>query len=462
MKAENIKKILKHKLIILVPIIIGGLVLALMLTLRPGAKIKEIREESRALRVIRVPQVDVIPRASGYGTAKPQRVWSAVSRVQGFIIEANPALRSGSFVGNGDFLLRIDPAEYLLEIERLKAEIDKTEASLTELAGQELNDRLSLEIEESGLHIARQELERDEQLFREDAGSQAEVDASRRALLRQQQSVQGLKNRLNLIPSQRRSLKAELAAAHVRLAAAQLDLSYTEFKAPFNARISEVNLQAGQFVRAGEELFEAYATDVSQIEAQVSFSQIQKLLAHEKYQTLKNDFHKGRADIETLQQILQVKVIQRSGPITWEWPGRVIGFRETVDINTRMYGLIVEVDDPYSRSDSTRHPPLLKDAYCEVEIDGPMREKQIVIPASALHDGAVYVLDAQQRLQRRAVTVAFFQNNLVVIDSGLAAGELLVVSIPTPAVEGLLVTPVHDDILVEELHARGLGEDAVR
>ncbi|MDY0212880.1 MAG: HlyD family efflux transporter periplasmic adaptor subunit [Desulfuromonadaceae bacterium] len=414
------------------------------------------------MRVISVPQVDVIPRALGYGTAKPQRVWRAVSRVQGFILETSLDLRSGSFVESDDLLLRIDPAEYLLEIEKLKAEIDKTEASLMELVDQELNDRLSLEIEEGGLRIVRQELERDEQLFIEDAGSQAEVDASRRALLRQQQSVQGLKNHLNLIPSQRRSLKAELAAARVRLAAAKLNLSYTEFKAPFNARIGEVNLQPGQFVSIGQELFEAYDTDVSQIEAQVSFSQIQKLLADEKYQTLKSDFQKGRADIETLQRILQVRVIQRSGPIKWEWPGRVMGFRETVDIKTRMYGLIVEVDDPYSRSGSTKHPPLLKDAYCEIEVDGPLREQQIVIPASAFHNGGVYVIDAQHRLQRREVKIAFQQNNLIVIDSGLEADEILVVSSPSPAVEGLLVTPVHDEALLSELRARGLGEDAVR
>ena len=69
------------------------------------------------------------------------------------------------------------------------------------------------------------------------------------------------------------------------------------------------------------------------------------------------------------------------------------------------------------------------------------------MPRSAIYDGGVYVLDADSRLRRRDIAVQFVQGSFAVISSGLKGGESLVVSDPTPAVDGMLVDSQSDDDL---------------
>ena len=86
----------------------------------------------------------------------------------------------------------------------------------------------------------------------------------------------------------------------------------------------------------------------------------------------------------------------------------------------------------------------------------------IVIPRSALHEGHVYVVNGEQRLERRKVDVAFAQSSFVCLRGGLRKGELLVVVDPTPAIEGLLVAPEVDETLLTALIAEARGEVRLR
>lgn len=98
--------------------------------------------------------------------------------------------------------------------------------------------------------------------------------------------------------------------------------------------------------------------------------------------------------------------------------------------------------------------------YCEVELRGRVHEGRVIIPRSALHDGHVYVLDDDKRLQRQRVEIDFAQANFVCLRSGLNRGDTLVVSDPTPAIEGMLVDPVEDAALLHALVREASGEGA--
>ena len=87
-------------------------------------------ELARVLRVIDAPQVDVVPRVLGYGTAAPAQVWRAVAEVEGRVIEVHPELNPGAFLKEGDVVLKIDPREFELTASQLEAEIAEVEAQL--------------------------------------------------------------------------------------------------------------------------------------------------------------------------------------------------------------------------------------------------------------------------------------------------------------------------------------------
>ena len=123
---------------------------------------------------------------------------------------------------------------------------------------------------------------------------------------------------------------------------------------------------------------------------------------------------------------------------------------------------MVSVDKPYEKVIPGTRPPLVKGMFCEVELRGRPRKGLIVIPRSALHEGHVYLVNGEQRLERRKVDVAFAQSSLVCLSGGLQKGEILVVADPTPAIEGLLVDPEVDAALLEELIAEARGEVPLR
>jgi hypothetical protein len=59
----------------------------------------------------------------------------------------------------------------------------------------------------------------------------------------------------------------------------------------------------------------------------------------------------------------------------------------------------------------------------------------------AIREGKVYVVDNQGRLASRVVTAEWPVGDSVVVSGELKEGERVVVSDPSPAVEGMLVEP---------------------
>lgn len=120
------------------------------------------------------------------------------------------------------------------------------------------------------------------------------------------------------------------------------------------------------------------------------------------------------------------------------------------------------MDDPYGIVIFGQRPPLVRNMFCEVTISGCPLTAQIVVPRSALHDGRIYVVDGENRLRRREVSVAFTQSDFAVIRDGLAAGEQVVVFDVMPAVEGMLLAAQEDEELSRRLTAQAGGLTSIQ
>lgn len=393
-----------RKWLIVVPVLLGLAMLVMLVFSRSGPERTPEQEEVRAVRVIRAPAVDVVPRVLGYGTAEPGQVWRAIAEVKGRVVEVHPQLEAGAMLTGGVLLLRIDPAEYQLAVAQFEADIAQASAELEELAAKEANELASLEIEEASLELAERELQRYETLLSRNATSPTEVDQQKRNVLTQRQSVQQLKNSLQLIPQRRKSLEATLAVKESGLKQAELDVAKTEIEAPFDCRLGEVDIESGQYLAAGEALFEAHGTGLTEIDVQVPLDQLRNLIHPDR------DFQAPvDMDAQAIQERFkfQVTVRYRSGDFKAEWDGRVVRMREHLDPRTRTAALVIAVDGPYEQAIPGKRPPLVRGMYCEAELRGEVREGRVVIPRSAFHHGHVYVVDDENRLRRREVEVAF-------------------------------------------------------
>lgn len=448
-----------RKWLIVPPVVLGVLIVGLLVLTRSGPQRALEREESRVLRVMEAQAMDVTPRALGYGTARSGHVWRAVSEVRGRVAEVHSELGSGAMIREGELLLRIDPAEYELAIAQLEADIAQVGAQMDELVVQEANDRALLKIEKSSLALVERDLQRGEALRKQGAISESRLDQLKRSALSQKQGVQRLRNALKVVPQQRKALEALHAVKRAGLQQAELDLAKTEIKAPFDCRMGEVEIQPGQFLAAGQLLFEGHGTALTEVEIQIPLDRLRILIDPQHQES--PPIH---MDARTVQALFDFPVVvrHRSGDFASSWEGRIVRMRERLDPRTRTVGLVVAVDEPYQKAIPGTRPPLVDGMYCEAELRGNVRAAQIVIPRSALHDGYVYVVGEDDRLQRRRVEVAFTQSSFVTLRAGLDAGERVVVSDPTPAIEGSLVDPVLDSELLERLVVEASGQGSLQ
>jgi multidrug efflux pump subunit AcrA (membrane-fusion protein) len=251
-------------------------------------------------------------------------------------------------------------------------------------------------------------------------------------------------------------LEAQLARYEAQLASARLDLSRTEVRLPFRARISEVNVEAAQYVRQGASLVKADAIDKAEVEAQIPIARMRGLLSGGPQMDL------GSVPPGQLARSLgiQAQVWLRDGGLDVRWDAEFVRMSDTLDPDTRTIGVIVEVDAPYADVQPGVRPPLVKGLFVEVDLRGAPRTDSLVIPRQALHDGKVYLLGADDRLEVRPVQLAQLQPEYAVIAAGLEPGERVLVSDLTPAVEGMVLEGQPDAGVLERLVASAAAEDS--
>lgn len=419
---------------ILPPILIGVGVLMWAKSGKQPPQVAERGEPTRVVRVIEAKPVDLVPSAEGYGAVQPAQVWRAVAQVEGRVVAMNERLRDGEILPQGAELFRIDPVDYELKLAQAKAE-------LAELEVQAANARSSLDIEKRNLSLAERELERYQRLAKQGTTSQSQLDSAERTRLNTRAAVQNLQNTLALIPTQRKLLEAKVTQA-------ERDLENTRVKAPFNLRVSGLQMEAEQYVSKGQKLFEGDAVDRVEIVARVPLSTLRRLFIGQQLPV---------GDVDTMNKRLPGLVGFRPlvrldlGNHVAQWDAEFVRFSDTVDPDTRSMGVVVAVDRPFEKVKPGYRPPLSKGMFVQVILRGHKQTGKLVIPRSAVRGGAAYIADEENRLRRRQVETLFDIGSISVIQAGVNPGERVVVSDLVPAVEGMLLQVEFDQALSQQI-----------
>ena len=452
------KEVLK-RLLILPPIVVGAAALAYVVSTRMTPDREPASEITTRVTVVAAQQLDVVPRALGFGTVQPQAVWQAVAEVQGRIIDMPPELRKGAILPAGTVLFEIDPVDYRLRVAEADANLRVVMAEIADLDIKETNTKASIAIEKKAAAVSRRERDRKRSLVERKALSQSALDTEESNLLIVQQRVQDLQNTLNRVPVERDLKRAERALYEARLEEARRDVSRTMIRAPFDLRIAELNVEKAQFAATGTALAIGDSIDIAEVTAQFAIERVRDVVRIEPPQG-----GITTANLSRLPDIidLEATVRLRTANHTFEWPARFARINDTIDPQTRTVGIIVAVDAPYARAQPGDQPPLVKGMYVEVEVRGPPRPNLIVVPRAALWNGFVYVVDNESRLRQRKVDVELVQTNFAAISAGLSAGERVVVGDLIPAIEGMLLDPVDDAALGARIAAEAAGTTDVK
>ncbi len=435
------------------PILAGLVILVLLVKSREPPQQEALAERVQAVRIIEVPRVNLVPRVVAFGTVAPARVWEAIAQVSGKIVAMHPRLEAGEFLGKDAILVRIDPTDYELAITQIESDIQATLAQIAENRVKEKNTQNALTIEKDSLRLSRNELTRRLKLVKQGTIPQSEVDKEERSVLAQKQSVTSLDNTLNLLPVERRLLDSQLARYEAKLAAARLDLERTVVSLPFDARLSQVNVEQSQYVRAGDVMAVADDINVAEVAAQIPMHRFRNLIAtRTEPLPIERFVELGPADF------LGISARVRLSEFDIDWPARLSRLSPTIDPQTRTVGAIVEVEEPYRQAQPGIRPPLVKELFVEVEFKGKPRPNRLVIPRTALHGERVYLVNDNSRLNIQPVKLGLVQPEFVELQEGVTAGSRIVVSDLMPAIDGMLLDPHKDDAtqlrLIEQAQGR--------
>lgn len=396
------------------------------------------------VNAITLDKYDLRPTIIGYGTVAPDLTLKAKAEVTGRVTYLHPELKKGAILSKGTLVVKIDDKDYQLALRQAKADLLSNQASLKEMQLTIENTQLDLQLAQEKLKVRQAEYKRLQKLRKSGAVSQSKLDAERQNMLAQQQEVQQLENKQTTLPSDIAVINAKIDISQAKVEQSQRDLDRTNILLPFNARVRQVDAELDQFVSAGALLFDVSGMDKVIINAQFPMSQFRQiakgfdknklklgqLTAHENHQSV----------FTSLGLSAEVSI---AGNKDLHWDAKVERISDNVDAQSRTIGVVVSVSGSYENIDPAVRPPLLEGNYMEVKLQGAISEF-LVLPRFALHQQQVYRIDAQNKLQRISLKDLQLQDELVLVNSGLAAGDKIITSDVFPAVNGMSVESIAD------------------
>ncbi len=318
------------------------------------------------------------------GSVAPRTQSSLVAEVAGKVLEISPRFLEGGFFEKGDTLLRIDPRDYQNQVTIAEADYAQQQVLLAQ--------------ERARAEQARRDWEK--------------------------LGERGQPSELVLRKPQLASVEAAAAAARAKLAQARLELERTRVVAPFAGRVLEKKVDVGQYVTKGTPLATIFAVDYVEVKLPLSAEQLAWLNIPEHY--------RGEA---AQAPGPRVTLTPANGDRATQWEGRIVRTSGALDSKSRQLFVVAQVDDPYAaRAD--RRPPLKIGTFVEADIEGKRLSGVFVVPRSALREGREVLLAVDGKLERRAVNVLWSDERDAVIGGGLAAGERLIVTPVSFAVNG--------------------------
>lgn len=291
-------------------------------------------------------------------------------RVSGYLDKVH--FTEGALVKAGDLLFQIDDRAFIADVNRLKAELQSA------ISQQQLAER---------------EYQRAAQLRSQKAIAEEVLDARR---ARKDQSA------------------SQVAAVKAALLKAELDVSHSQVRAPISGRVSNAKITAGNYVQAGQ----------SQLTTIVSTDRMYAYFDADEQTYLKYAQLAAvgkRADSRSAASPVRMALSSDSDY-------RFAGTLDFLDNSINPETGTIRARAVFNNDDNSLIPGL----FAKIKLVGSAPYNGILIDDKAvgtdLNNKFVLVVDDNQQLQYRAVTLGEKVDGLRIVTSGLKANETIVVN----------------------------------
>lgn len=369
------------RIVIGISIVIATIVIiAGLISIKPEPPKKKPFVQAIVVETKAVEAQDVQFIVDSQGPVLPVENSTIVAEVSGRITDVSDNFRVGAFIEKGEILFTIDPANYI-------ANVQSAEAALAQAQANHLEAKARTE--------------------------QARKDWKKIG--------QGEPSDLALRLPQLKQAEAAVQSAKADLLRARRDLERTKVKAAFDALIQSKMVGLGQFVNVGSQVATVYGTEYAEVRLPVPDQELAFL---------------NLPDIDNPQIQPAVRLIGTYAGKQQTWFGKIVRNEGVVEQTNRLTYMVAQIQDPYNLSGKQdNNIPLRFGTFVKAEIAGKQKEGLIALPRQALYFGdTVLILENESEVRLQEVTLARTEANTIYIDSGLEAGD------------EVIVTPVHNPV----------------
>lgn len=372
-----------------VPLLLIGTAIAiavLMDQLQPVPEKTVTPEAALAVKTQVVEQVNVTLQVESQATVRPRTRTILISEVTGTVLEVSSNYIVGGKFNAGDVLLRLDPSDYNVALERAKA------LEISRQALYELEKARSVQAKKEWQMTGRPE-------------SEAPLLALRKPYLAE--------------------AEANLLQAQAEVRQAEIKLQRTTIRAPYAGMVTEKSVDVGQYVTVGSRLGETFAIDFVEIRLPLTERDLANI------------------DPASLQSDMGGENVRLSGSVNGvetNWKAQLVRSEGVINELNRSQYLVARVADPYGLIGGSDDAvsPLLVGTFVTAQFNGKTLNGVVRVPRGTLLQGSrVAVVNEDQTLSFRKVKVLFSDENYYFVNDGLESGVELIISAVGTAVDGM-------------------------
>jgi len=367
-------------------LVFGAIAVAILMSVLAQEPLKaEVPEAAMAVKTQKLSRTQVTLSVESQGTVRPRTRTTLISEVSGTVLEVSDYYIVGGSFDAGDILMRLDPTDHEVALQRAKAQLISANALL------ELEKARAVQAKKEWEMTGRPE-------------SDAPILALRKPYLAE--------------------AEANILQAKAQLKQAELKLQRATIRAPYAGMVSLKSVDVGQYVTTGSRLGETFAIDFVEVRLPLT--------------------EKDLSQMETMsfQNSDVVNTVVLSGSANGNpasWSAVIVRTEGVVNELNRSQYVVARISNPYrlNQTQTASTPPLLVGTFVTAKLKGKTLDNVFKVPRSALLQGSkVAVVDDMQRLRINSVNVVFSDEGYYYVSEGLKEdAEVIVSAIGTP-IEG--------------------------
>ena len=386
------------------------------------------------------------------GVSAPYRQVTYAAEVSGRIKKKSENCRAGHFVQQGEFLMQIDETDTQLEVKRLEAQFEQANESINEVDVGIANAEALRELAEKELEIRQRDVHRAEQLIRQGAINENEIDDLRRAEIVTRNSVQTLLNQHRTLFQQKKGLQAASELVNAQLQRALVDLKRTTIASPISGGITEHFVEEGDYVRAGDPLVRIHDTTRVEVKCSLELRDLYWIWLQSGLAPKPGTTAAALSRYEIPEVPVEVAFSFQGSEFIWR--GKLSRYEGTgLNEKTRTLPCRVLVDNPdeceirgVGYLEAVVSPPtLLTGLYVDIRVPIQTDLALLQIPEQSLRPGGKVHVVRDGKLRTLTVAVARSLDDSVLIrrdDSSLSLDDQIIVSPLPTVIEGMAVSVV--------------------